>query len=68
MLLIGEFVPNDQRSAPALPLLFGLNMLLHTPQGDVFTMREYRELKEAGFRKVATIPAPHVSPLILATK
>ena len=69
MLLIGEFVPNDQRSAPALPLLFGLNMLLHTPQGDVYTMSEYREwLKEAGFRKVATIPAPHVSPLILATK
>ncbi len=69
MLLIGEFVPNDQRSAPALPLLFGLNMLINIPGGDVFTMREYREwLKEAGFRKVATLPAPHVSPLILATK
>jgi hypothetical protein len=69
MLLIGEFVPNDERSGPALPLLFGLNMLLHTPAGDVFTMREYREwLKKAGFSKVATIPAPHVSPLILATK
>lgn len=69
MLLIGEFVPNDERSGPALPLLFGLNMLLYTPAGDVFTMREYREwLKEAGFSKVATIPAPHVSPLILATK
>jgi len=69
MLLIGEFVPNDQRSAPALPLLFGLNMLINIPGGDVFTMREYRAwLKEAGFRKVATLPAPHVSPLILATK
>lgn len=70
MLLIGEFVPNDERSGPAGPLLFGLNMLINTPTGDVFTMREYREwLKQAGFRKVATIPAPqHVSPLILATK
>jgi ubiquinone/menaquinone biosynthesis C-methylase UbiE len=69
MLLIGEFVPNDERSGPPLPLLFGLNMLINTPAGDVFTMREYREwLKEAGFSKVATIPAPHVSPLILATK
>jgi SAM-dependent methyltransferase len=69
MLLIGEFVPNDERSGPALPLLFGLNMLLHTLAADVFTMREYREwLKKAGFSKVATIPAPHVSPLILATK
>ncbi len=54
MLLIGEFVPNDERSGPALPLLFGLNMLLHTPAGDVFTMREYREWPgEAGFSKVA---------------
>jgi hypothetical protein len=69
MLLIGEFVPNDERSGPAAPLLFGLNMLINTPAGDVFTMREYRAwLKEAGFTKVATIPAPHVSPLILATK
>src|SRR3984893_1780874 len=69
MLLIGEFVPNDERAGPALPLLFGLNMLINTQAGDVFTMREYRQwLKEAGFKKVATIPAPHVSPLILATK
>jgi ubiquinone/menaquinone biosynthesis C-methylase UbiE len=68
MLLIGEFVPNDTRTAPAIPLLFGLNMLLHTTDGDVFTMREYRAwLKEAGFRKVTTIEAPAPSPLILAT-
>ncbi|HLG14970.1 MAG TPA: methyltransferase [Blastocatellia bacterium] len=69
MLLIAEMVPNDNRSGPALPLVFGLNMLLHTTDGDVFTMREYRQwLKEAGFRKVATIDAPAPSPLILATK
>ncbi len=69
MLLIGEFVPNDERSGPALPLLFGLNMLLATPSGDVFTMAEYRAwLKEAGFSKAVTLAVPHVSPLILATK
>jgi ubiquinone/menaquinone biosynthesis C-methylase UbiE len=70
MLLIGEFVPNDERSGPAWPLLFGLNMLVNTPAGDVFTMREYRAwLKEAGFRKVAAMTGPeHVSPLILATR
>jgi ubiquinone/menaquinone biosynthesis C-methylase UbiE len=39
MLLIGEFVPNDERSGPAWPLLFGLNMLINTAAGDVFTMR-----------------------------
>jgi SAM-dependent methyltransferase len=69
MLLIAEFVPNDERTGPEMALLFGLNMLLNTEAGDVYTMREYREwLKEAGFRKVSTIAAPHVSPLILAAK
>jgi ubiquinone/menaquinone biosynthesis C-methylase UbiE len=69
MLLIAEMVPNDDRTGPALPLVFGLNMLLHTEQGNVFTMREYRAwLKEAGFKKVTTIDTPAPSPLILATK
>jgi ubiquinone/menaquinone biosynthesis C-methylase UbiE len=68
-LLIAEMIPNDTRTGPALSLLFGLNMLLHTEQGDVFTMREYRKwLKDAGFKKVTTIEAPAPSPLILATK
>ena len=68
-LLIAEMVPNDTRSGPAIPLVFGLNMLLHTDAGDVFTMKEYRQwLKEAGFRKVRTLEAPAPSPLILATK
>ncbi len=69
LLLIAEFIPNDDRSGPVMPLLFGLNMLINTESGDVFTLREYRDwLKAAGFRKVTTIPAPHISPLILATK
>ncbi len=69
LLLIGEMVPNDDRTGPALPLVFGLNMLLNTENGDVFTMREYREwLKAAGFKKVSTIDAPGPSPLILAAK
>jgi ubiquinone/menaquinone biosynthesis C-methylase UbiE len=68
-LLIAEMVPNDARTAPPIPLLFALNMLLHTDQGDVFTMREYRAwLKEAGFKSVKTIDAPAPSPLILAAK
>ena len=69
MLLIGEMVPNDERTGPALPLVFGLNMLLNTEHGNVFTMRQYREwLKDAGFKKVTTIEAPGPSPLILATR
>ena len=68
-LLIAEMIPNDTRTGPPLPLLFGLNMLVHTEQGNVFTMREYREwLKAAGFKKVSTLDAQGPSPLILATK
>ena len=69
LLLIAEMIPNDTRTGPMLPLLFGLNMLVHTEAGDVFTMREYREwLKVAGFRKVQMLDVPGPSPLILATK
>jgi ubiquinone/menaquinone biosynthesis C-methylase UbiE len=69
LLLIAEYIPNDSRTEPAIPLMFGLNMLLHTEEGNVFTMREYRAwLKEAGFRTVTTITAPAPSPLILARK
>jgi ubiquinone/menaquinone biosynthesis C-methylase UbiE len=68
-LLIAEWIPNDRRTGPALPLLFGLNMLLHSEEGNVFTLREYRQwLKDAGFRKVTIIPTQSHSPLILAGK
>jgi ubiquinone/menaquinone biosynthesis C-methylase UbiE len=69
LLLIADMVPNDARTGPPMPLLFGLNMIVHTEAGDVFTMRQYREwLKDAGFKKVTTIDVPSPSPLILATK
>jgi predicted O-methyltransferase YrrM len=68
-LLIAEYVPNDARTGPVMPMLFGLNMLLQTEEGAVFTLREYRAwLKAAGFRKVATIPVPSPTTLILAIK
>jgi len=68
-LLIAEYVPNDARTGPAMPLLFGLNMLLQTEEGAVFTLREYRAwLKAAGFGKVTTLPVPPPSTVILAAK
>ena len=68
-LLIAEYVPNDDRTGPAMPLLFGLNMLLQTEEGAVFTLREYTKwLKNAGFKCVSTIPVPPPTTVILATK
>jgi len=70
LLLIAELIPHDDRSGPPLPMLFGLNMMIHTPGGDVFTMKEYRGwLKEAGFKSVKPLRVPSApSPLILATR
>lgn len=53
MLLIGEFVPNDARTGPVNQLLFGINMLVNTDEGDVFTLKEYREwMHAAGLTRV----------------
>jgi 3-hydroxy-5-methyl-1-naphthoate 3-O-methyltransferase len=70
LLLIAEFIPNNDRTGPAGAMLFGINMLLHTADGDVFTMKEYRAwLKAAGFKRVRTLRTPAApSPLILAEK
>jgi 3-hydroxy-5-methyl-1-naphthoate 3-O-methyltransferase len=68
-LVIAEMIPNDTRTGPALPLLFGLNMILHTNEGDVFTMSQYRQwLKQVGFTSIKTLETQAPSPLILATR
>jgi ubiquinone/menaquinone biosynthesis C-methylase UbiE len=68
-VLIAELIPNDQRTGPPLPALFALNMMIHVPEGDVFTMAQMREwLKDAGFRRIQKIAVPAPSPLIFATR
>ncbi len=68
-LLIAEMVPDDERKSEVFPLLFALNMLIHSTDGNTFTMKEYREwLTESGFNDIKTIDAPGPSPLIVAGK
>lgn len=68
-LLIAEMIPDDNRSSAVFPLLFAVNMLVHTTEGNTFTMAEYKEwLLNAGFRSITTIDAPSPSPLIVARK
>jgi len=68
-LVIAEMIPNDSRSGPIFPLLFGLNMVLHTTEGDVFTTSQYKQwLKQAGFKTVKLVEAQSPSPVILATR
>ncbi len=68
-IAISEFVPNDDRKGPPLPLMFSVNMLIHTEGGDTFTFKEISGwLKQAGFKNPRLLEAPAPSPLILATK
>jgi ubiquinone/menaquinone biosynthesis C-methylase UbiE len=68
-IAIAEFLPDDDRSGPLLPVIFALNMLVHTTEGDTFTMGEFEDwLQLAGFKNVRTLDVPAVSPLILATR
>jgi ubiquinone/menaquinone biosynthesis C-methylase UbiE len=68
-LVIAEMIPNDSRTGPVFPLLFGLNMIVNTTEGDVYTLAEYKQwLKQAGFKSVKTVQVDAPSPLILATR
>ncbi|MGH9469803.1 MAG: methyltransferase [Terriglobia bacterium] len=54
-LVIIDTIPDDERSGPVFPLIFALNMLLNTEEGDVYTLAEYRQwLSEAGFARADT--------------
>ena len=68
-IAIAEFLANDDRSGPPLAMLFAVNMLVNTDEGDTFTVPEIFEwLGEAGFVDPRTLEVPSPSPLILATK
>jgi hypothetical protein len=69
VVAIAEMVPDDDRSGPTFPLLFALNMLVHTTDGDTFTFAEYDGwLREAGFTDTRRLEGTMPSPLILATR
>ena len=43
LLLIADMVPEEDRCGPEFPLLFAINMLVNTTEGDTFTLNEYRK-------------------------
>ncbi len=66
-LLIAEFLADEERRTATFPLLFAVNMLVNTEDGDTFTLSELRTwLTEAGFKTVESLEAPAPSPLIVA--
>jgi hypothetical protein len=68
-IAIGEFVANDDRTGPPNALMFAVNMIINTEEGNTFTFAEMSSwLREAGFVNPRQFEAPAPSPLILANK
>jgi ubiquinone/menaquinone biosynthesis C-methylase UbiE len=68
-IVIAEFLVEPDRSGPLFGLLFALNMLIHTEEGDTFSFPEIAAwLEEAGFEAARTLDVPAPSPLILARR
>ena len=69
-LVIAEFMPNQEHTAPLYPLMFGLNMYLATADGCVFSFDEITSLcRAAGFSDVYRHQGvEYDSPVVFATK
>jgi ubiquinone/menaquinone biosynthesis C-methylase UbiE len=68
-IVIAEFVPNNTRTGPPAPLLFAVNMLVNTTDGDTYTFAEMSQwLRDAGFKNPRALDVQSHSPLILARK
>jgi len=70
LLLIHEFILDDDRGGPLFPALFSLNMLLGTPAGRAYSGRQLFDLlRDAGFRdpRRLALGLPGESSVIAAT-
>lgn len=71
-LVIAEFIPNEDRTGPAQPLLFQVNMFVGTENGCVFTESELKGmLRSQGFKASERLELPFwgkQSPVVIATK
>jgi ubiquinone/menaquinone biosynthesis C-methylase UbiE len=68
-IAIAEFLVNADRTGPLNGLIFAVNMLVNTDEGDTYSFEEIRDwLREAGFVEARTLATHGPSPLILANK
>jgi SAM-dependent methyltransferase len=56
LLMVQEFILNDDKSGPPFPALFSLNMLLATDQGQAYSQGELRTMmNEAGLAEITRL-------------
>jgi len=69
LLIIKDFIVDNDRTGPAFGLMFALNMLVNTAQGDTYTFEEVAAwTREAGFNEGAPIDLTPQTRLWLARK
>lgn len=68
-LVVAEFVVEDGRTGPPMPLLFNLNMLALADGGKSYEQRELTALvTDAGFAAPRFVPAGPVATLVIAAR
>ena len=70
MLIVHEFILNNEMDGPLFPTLFSLNMLLGTDDGQAYSEKEIMDmLAGAGLKEIKRIPfdSPNDSGLIAGT-
>ena len=69
-IAIAEILVDADRRAAVSALIFAVNMLVNSDEGDTFSFDEIRGwLRDVEFEQVRTVEAPGLAPLlILATK
>lgn len=68
-LLVAEFIANDLRTGPRLPLMFALIMLMYCEHGDVYSAKELKRwLDFTGFKKVSALAVQYPATVMVATK
>ena len=69
MIIISDFIMNDDRTQPQHGALFSINMLVGTSNGDTYTENEIREwFQSAGLSRIERKNTSFASDLMLAIK
>lgn len=72
VVVVAEFLTNDELTGPLFPMLFALNMLLLTENGCVFSVSELKTMfEQAGFKEARRLSLPFwgpESPVMVARK
>jgi hypothetical protein len=69
IIVLHEFLLNEDRAGPLYPALFSLNMLMTTPSGDAYTRQDLRRwLEHAGYHEISYHDAPGPSTFVVGHK